>query len=143
MALVDLSTWQFSLGGGHPAFKGTPHYAEPERLTFAESLDLLLHLAADRTREPEIQNQIRRRLKEDPVAKQWHKQRTKLKSQPHFNLYRKTPHYESYHEAARATVRGTHTPKQHIMVDGLNAEIDASNTVVPVGQIVFPWQSGL
>ena len=72
---VDLRHWEFSFGGGHQALKGTPNYVEPEMLAFAESLDLLMHLAGDRTHEPSIQTQVRRRLRDDPIAKQWHSQR--------------------------------------------------------------------
>lgn len=143
MMVVDLSHWVFSIWGGHLALKGTPHYSESEMLNFADSFDLLLHLAADRTCESSIQNQVRRRLKEDPVAQQWHKQRTRLKSLAHFTKYRENGHYETYHDAARATALGTHTPEQQIMADGLNAEIGASAIVVPAGQIVFHGRADL
>lgn len=137
MALIDLKNWEFSFGGGHSALKGTPHYAEPEILTFNESFDLLLHLAADRSREGSFQNQIQRRLKEDPIATQWHKQRPTLNRLPHFTRYRQNRHYETYHEAAGAVADGTHTPEQKIMVDGLNAEVGSSAILVPAGQVVF------
>lgn len=143
MEIVDLKNLELSFGGGHPGLKGTPHYTEPEILAFADSLGLLLHLAADGARQTEIQSQIQRRLKDDPVANQWHGQRAKIKDLPHFGKYRKSSHYEAYHDAARAVSRGDQTPAQQAMRDGLNAEIAASALLLPKDQVVFHGRADL
>lgn len=143
MATIDLSGWEFSYGGGNSALKGTPLYTEPKTQAFASPLDLLLRLAQDRSCESSFQNQIQRWLKGNPIASQWHRQRPLIKDLPHFARYRENRHYESYHEAARAVVGGTHTPKQKLLVDGLNAEVSASAVVVPAGQVVFHGRADL
>lgn len=143
MRTVELDDWSFQFGRSHPALAGTEHYVEPEQMALATSLDLLTHLAADESRQPEIQNQIQHRLSKDPVAKQWHKQRMTIGDQPHFKRYRTNSHYEEYHESARALAAMTASIPQVSLAQGLDAEIKSSRILVPAGQTVFHGRADL
>lgn len=144
MPIIDLSNWRFSLGGSLPQFAGTAHFEPPLILALETPADLLRHLAdADEGEDTAYQNQIQARLSNDPEARAWHRRRTPFGTTLHFNRYRDTAHYETYHDAAIALAQGTASSLQRDMVSGLNAEIRASNVVVPAGQVVFHGRGDL
>jgi hypothetical protein len=79
---------------------------------------------------------IHGRLKANPEAKAWHRQRSFLKDLFHFPRYRGR-NYEAYHDAAKNLARGTSTAQQTSRASGLTSEIAASNIVAPTGQVRF------
>lgn len=134
---VDLSNWSFSFERCLSQLKGTPLYVPPEVIDLGTAIDLLRHLADDDSRDTSFQCQIQERLKSDPVATKWHKLRTTIRNTTHFKVYRSSPDYERYHQAARAVASGTGSDAHKELVCGLDAEIAASRITAPVGQILF------
>lgn len=133
MTYVNLSNWNFEVGGN---LLGTPLQTLPTYHPYPSSLDVLIELSNSNQYLTPFQDQIRDRLRQDQTAKLWHKNRTLLKSLPHFRRYRGSD-YEMYHKAARAIASGNATQKQFTLVNGLDNEISASNVIIPAGQIVF------
>ena len=144
MTSVDMTNWSFSFGGSIAAFNGTPQNSSLTALNFTTVLDLLLHMAGNGAQlsNIQIQNHINLRLKADPVAQAWRRQRTYLKNLSHFPKY-KGRHYEAYHTAARAVALKGSTAKQQAMVMGLNQEISASKVIAPAGQLVLHGRAEL
>lgn len=136
MQTVDLADWRFSFSSD-PRFIGTPLEEPPETFEFSTTIELLEFLANDDTHQGAFQNLIQERLRADPIARKWHKQRTKIGDTTHFQSYRRNPNYQAYHDAATAIATGQATAAQHELVQGLNAEIAASRVVVPAGQVLF------
>jgi len=137
MNTVDMNNWSIQLSGSHPALAGTAIYKAPELLAFATSLDMLTHLTADGSQQTPIQNHVRSRLSNDPIADQWHSQRKRLRDQPHFKRYRNSTHSKKYHEAARALTSNTASNVQILLAEGLCSEIQSSGILIPKGQVVF------
>lgn len=136
MSIIDLTNWSFELGGGSSVLVAHGLAPPPNVLQFPTVLDLLKCLANDGTCQAEIQNSISRRLKADPEAKSWHRQRDYLKNLLHFPRY-KGRDYDNYHDAARNLACGISTAQQTSMVNGLNSEIAKSKVIVPQGQLLF------
>lgn len=143
MPIVDLSNWHFSFGGSPRQLAGTTFYEAPETIEFGKPIELLRHLAEDGTRDSSFQSQIRARLKNDAVAKNWHRLRTKIGDTTHFKVYRKNPHYERYHAAAIAVANGPMSYDQKDLAQGLDDEITASRVIVPAGQVLFHGRGDL
>jgi hypothetical protein len=137
MPAADLSNWRFLVGGNLPQLAGTAHYPAPQIVEIGTPIELLLHLAVDGEHDSSFQSQIRERLKHDPAAQRWHRQRTKLGSTKHFKIYRKNSHYERYHAAAVAVAAGNATSEQQDWVRRLDDEIGASKVIIPEGQVLF------
>lgn len=140
MSTVDQSNWSFGIGGSE-------HLPEPLRTTparhlrFATGFELLQHSADDEQDDfAPIQCFIDERLKLDPVAKVWAKQRSLLKDLTHFPKYRGND-YDLYHSAARAVAQERADKRQALLVSGLDAEISASRVRVPGGQVVYHRRS--
>lgn len=136
MQTVDLADWRFTFNSD-PRFIGTPLDEPQETFEFSTAIELLQYLAQDDTRQSAFQNRIQKRLTADPIAKEWHKQRTRIGDTTHFRSYRRNPSYQTYHDAAVAISTGHATAAQHELVQGLDAEIAASRIVVPMGQMLF------
>lgn len=136
MQTVDLADWRFSFDSD-PRFIGTPLEEPPETFEFSTAIELLKYLAQDDTHQGAFQNRIQKRLRADPIAKKWHKQRTPIGKTTHFRSYRRNSSYQTYHDAAAAIASGHATAAQQELVQGLNAEIASSGVVVPVGQMLF------
>lgn len=136
MQTVDLTDWRFSFECD-PRFVGTPLEVPSETFEFSTSIELLKHLAHDDTQQGAFQNRIQERLRADPIAKKWHKQRTLIGDTPHFQSYRRNPNYQTYKNAAFAIATGHATAAQRELAQGLDAEIATSRVVVPAGQILF------
>jgi hypothetical protein len=136
MPIIDLNNWYFKLGGGHSVLVAHGLASPPSILKFPTAIELLKYLANDGIWQADIQNSINRRLKADPEAKSWHRQRDFLKNLLHFPRYKRRD-YDTYHDAARKLACGTSTAQQTSMVNGLNSEIAASKVIVPQGQILF------
>ncbi|SFN99944.1 hypothetical protein SAMN05443579_101220 [Variovorax sp. PDC80] len=143
MTTIDLSNWRFSFGGSLPQFDRTNHYKAPEIIEIKTPIELLLRLADDDAHDSGFQGHIQERLKNDSAAKKWHSQRTRIGGTTHFKLYRKNPHYDLYHAAARAIAAGSATREQQSLVCGLDGEIAASQVLVPPGQVLFHGRGDL
>ena len=143
MTTIDLSNWRFSFGGSLPQFDGTIHYKASEIIEIKTPIELLLRLTDDDAHDSGFQGHIQERLKNDSAAKQWHSQRTRIGDTTHFKLYRKNPHYDLYHAAARAIAVGNATGEQQSLVSGLDGEIAASQVLVPPGQVLFHGRGDL
>jgi hypothetical protein len=137
MSVVDLSNWTFSFGGSDSRLAGTEYYQAPEIVRFATPIHLLLHLGDDDARDSETQNQIQRRLRDDPGVQELHGQRTNIGSMPHFEQYRESKHYKLYHAAAAAVSAGNASQDQQARVSGLDQEILTSRVIVSADQVLF------
>lgn len=136
MQTVDLNDWRFSFGGD-PRFVGTSLEKPSKTIEFSTAIDLLKHLARDDTQQVAFQNRVQDRLRNDPIARKWHKKRTKIGDTTHFRSYRRNPNYQTYHDAAAAISTGHATEAHYELVQGLDAEIGASCVIVPAGQMLF------
>jgi hypothetical protein len=94
------------------------------------------YLADHRDQWGPIQSGIGARLKTNTLAAEWKKARTYLKDLKHFPRYRGSK-YDLYHAAARARWCSEATAKQLELANGLEAEIDSSQVILPSGQILF------
>ncbi len=136
MQKVDLADWHFPFKGD-PRLIGTPLEEPTETFEFCTAVELLKFLAHDDSRQSAFQHLIQMRLKADPIAKKWHRERTRIGATIHFRSYRRSPRYQTYHDAAAAVDAGSATAEQLDLVKGLNAEIAASRVVAPAGQVLF------
>ena len=136
MQTVDLTDWRFTFDCD-PRFIATPLEKPSKKFEFSTAIELLKYLARDESQQCAFQTRIQERLKADPIARQWRKQRTPIGDTTHFKLYRKNPKYLRYHAAAAAIAAGRATAAQRELVLGLDAEIAASRVVVPAGQMLF------
>lgn len=136
MQSVDLTHWRFSFGGD-PRFRGTPLEEPPKIFEFPTAIELLRYLADDDSQQGAFQSCVRERLRVDPVARGWHRLRTRIGGSTHFKSYRRNPNYLRYHDAAVAVSAGHATAAQKDLVLGLDREITASRVVVPAGQMLF------
>ena len=135
--MIDMTNWQFSIGGGRADLVAHGLADPPVPLHFPAVLDLLTHLAAE---EELPTGQIDNRLKAGAEAMGWSKLYTRLKAAPHFKAYRGR-RYDAYKQAAFARAAGTATPRQLSLANGLSAEIAGSRVIVPRGQLVLHGRS--
>ncbi|WP_448662847.1 hypothetical protein ACG3SL_19760 [Sphingomonas sp. CJ20] len=135
--MIDMTDWQFSIGGGRPDLVALGLNPPPVPLHFPQVLDLLTHLAAG---EELPTGQIDKRLKASAAAMSWPGLYTRLKAAPHFKAYRGRQ-YDAYKQAAFDRAAGTATPRQLALANGLSAEIAASKVIVPRGQLVLHGRS--
>jgi len=137
MSIVDQSNWKFVFNNSSPISDALGTSKPPTELIFSTSIELVRHIADDDYDDyVRIQGHIDKRIKADSVARAWKKARTYLKDLKHFPRYRKSG-YHLYHDAARARQHGRATPKQQDLVNGLEAEINASRIFVSPRQILF------
>ena len=141
MTIVDQLNWEFVFSNMTPITNKSGTFKPPRELKFSTSAELMCYLADDRQDDYiKIQQKINGRINADPVAIAWKNERTYLKDLKHFPQYRKR-NYELYHQAARARQHDVATPKQQKLADGLEAEINASRVIVPIGQTLFHGRS--
>jgi hypothetical protein len=132
--VIDQSNWEFEFR--NPA-------GSSRKLTFQTALDLVHYLAGEQDDDfIRMQGRIANRIKDNPVARQWKSKRNFLKDLKHFPRYR-GKHYDLYHNAARGRHHGTASAGQLSLVNGLEAEINGSNIIVPGGQILFHGRANL
>lgn len=131
LPIVRLDAWTFIWHVQHP--RQGPEYVQE----YPTALKLLLAISDPSAELARIQGRIQERLRKDVNRLAWHSQRTFLKNAPHFQKYRRQ-HSVHYHEAARLAASGTKlTQEQSALLQGLNAEINASKILLPVGQKLF------
>jgi hypothetical protein len=136
MPIIDLNQWSFKFGSSHPDLVGYGLAHPQSFLQFPDAVKLLLYRAGAQRGNQRFRGAIHRRLKANPKAKAWHRQRSFLQDLFHFPR-RRGRNYEAYHDAARNLARGTSTAQQTSRASGLNSEIAASKIVAPTGQVLF------
>lgn len=137
VTIVNQLNWEFVSSNMTPVSSKSGTFKPPNVLKFSTSAELMSYLADDRQDDYiRIQQKVNGRINADYVAIAWKNERTYLKDLKHFPQYRKRS-YELYHQAARARQHNVATPKQQKLADGVEAEINSSRVVVPVGQTLF------
>lgn len=136
MCLVDQNNWRFQFSNTTRLMKLEGKTKPDTILSFETAAYLAHHLADDQSDFGRIQEAINKRIKDDPVAKEWKKKRSLLKHLNHFPKYRKND-FDLYHSAARSCAEGAASPEQTNIFCGLETEINSSKNIVPTGQILF------
>ncbi len=135
--MIDMTAWQFSIGGGHPGLVASGHAKPPAVLQFQTVQDLLLYLGTG-AQLPD--GQIDVRLRAGATVMRWPKLYTRLGNAPNFKRYRGR-HYDAYKAAALARAAGNATAEQLAVANGLSSEIAKSQVIVPRGQLVLHGRS--
>jgi hypothetical protein len=135
--MINLSNWNFTIGGGHPALMALGLAPSPQKISFPTARDLLIAISQGVSLPA---GQIDARLRAGATAMGWPRIYTRIGTAPHFRRYR-GKHYETYKEGALACTTGTATPSQIAIVAGLSREILGSKVIVPSGQLVFHGRS--
>lgn len=137
LPVIDLAPWRFIFSNSSPLRDLADTSGPDTILNFDTATDLYRHVADDDQDEfIRIQDANDSRIRRHPVVKDYLARRTPLKDLPHFRAYRHN-RSDRYHAAARARAAGTATLKDDRLFNGLYGEIDASQIIVPAGQVVF------
>jgi hypothetical protein len=135
--LLDQDNWQFERSTSSPLQVALGVNNPPQVLSFATCAELVRYLADDEEQDYGwLQSRIQARIAADPVSRNWRKARTLLKHLSHFPRYRNNK-YDFYHRAARNCTNKNASRIEMEMVEGLDAEIDASRNVLDVEQVLF------